>query len=151
MADQVTKNIIVKSNIDDVYTIWANFENFPRFMTYIKSITKTGERSSHWVMKGPLGKDLEWDAETTTLEPNKRIAWNSRDGGDIKTSGQVTFNQLAQGQTEVTVMLQYVPPAGKLGEFVANLFSDPDKRLEEDLRNFKAYVEQLTKSREVSG
>jgi uncharacterized membrane protein len=72
---------------------------------------------------------------------NKRIAWNSREGGDIKTSGQVVFNQLPQGQTEITVMLQYVPPAGKLGEFVADLFSDPDKRMEEDLHNFKAYVE----------
>jgi len=110
-------------------------------MTYIKSITKTGARTSHWVMEGPLGKDLEWDADTTTLEPNKRIAWNSRDGGDIKTSGQVTFNELSQGQTEITVMLQYVPPTGKIGEFVAQLFSDPDKRLDEDLRNFKAYAE----------
>jgi uncharacterized membrane protein len=142
MAEQFTKDIIVKANIDDVYAIWADFENFPRFMTYIKSITKTGDGTSHWVMEGPLGKDLEWDAETTRLEPKKRIAWNSRDGGDIKTSGQVTFNELAQGQTEITVMLQYVPPAGKLGEFVAHLFNDPDKRLDEDLRNFKAYVEE---------
>ena len=142
MAEQFTKDIIVKANIDDVYAIWADFENFPRFMTYIKSITKTSDGMSHWVMEGPLGKDLEWDAETTRLEPKKRIAWNSRDGGDIKTSGQVTFNELAQGQTEITVMLQYVPPAGKLGEFVAHLFSDPDKRLDEDLRNFKAYVEE---------
>ena len=62
MADQVTKDIIVKANIDDVYAIWADFEQFPRFMTYIKSITKTGERSSHWVIERPLGKDLEWDA-----------------------------------------------------------------------------------------
>lgn len=142
MAEQFTKDIIVKANIDDVYAIWADFETFPRFMTYIKSIIKTGDGTSHWVMEGPLGKDLEWDAETTRLEPKKRIAWNSRDGGDIKTSGQVTFNELAQGQTEITVMLQYVPPAGKLGEFVAHLFSDPDKRLDEDLRNFKAYVEE---------
>jgi len=112
-------------------------------MTYIKALTKTGDRTSHWVMKGPLGKDLEWDAETTTLEPNKRIAWNSRDGGDIKTTGQVTFNKLAQNQTEITVVLQYVPPAGKLGEFVAQLFSDPDKRLDQDLRNFKEYAEAM--------
>ena len=141
MADQVTRNIIVKASADEAYRAWANFENFPHFMKYISSITKTGDRTSHWVMDGPLGKKLEWDAETTTLEPNKRIAWNSRDGGDIKTSGQVTFNPLSQGQTEITVMLQYVPPAGALGEFVANLFSDPEKRLDEDLRNFKAYIE----------
>jgi len=143
VADQVTKDIIVNANIDDVYSIWADFEQFPRFMTYIKALTKTGDRTSHWVMKGPLGKDLEWDAETTTLEPNKRIAWNSRDGGDIKTTGQVTFNKLAQNQTEITVVLQYVPPAGKLGEFVAQLFSDPDKRLDQDLRNFKEYAEAM--------
>jgi uncharacterized membrane protein len=141
MADRVTKDIIVKASVDEVYNIWANFENFPRFMKYIKSIAKTGDRTSHWVMEGPLGKDLEWDAETTKLEQNKRIAWNSRESGDIKTSGQVTFNQLPQGQTEITVTLQYVPPAGKLGEFVANLFSDPKKRLDEDLKNFKSYVE----------
>jgi uncharacterized membrane protein len=141
MADQVTRDIIVKASVDEVYGIWANFESFPHFMKYIKSITRTGERTSHWVMEGPLGKNLEWDAETTKLEPNKRIAWNSRDGGDIKTSGQVTFNALPQGQTEITVTLQYVPPAGALGEFVANLFSDPEKRLDEDLLNFKAYVE----------
>jgi len=141
MADQVTKAIIVNAKVADVYAIWADFENFPRFMTYIKAITKTSERTSHWVMEGPFGKDLEWDAETTTLEPYTRIAWNSRDGGDITTSGQVTFNELAQGQTEITVMLQYVPPAGKIGEFVAHLFSDPEKRLEEDLHNFKTYVE----------
>src|SRR5690349_5943572 len=147
MADQVTKDIIVKANIDDVYAIWADFEQFPRFMTYIKSITKMGERTSHWVMEGPLGKDLEWDAETTTLEHNKRIAWNSRDGGDIKTSGQVTFNDLGHGQTEVTVTLQYVPPAGKLGEVVAQLFSDPHKRLDEDLHNFKTYAEGMPNRR----
>jgi uncharacterized membrane protein len=141
MADQVTRDIIVKAPVSEVYQLWANFENFPHFMKYISSITKTGDRTSHWIMEGPLGKNLEWDAETTTLEPNKRIAWNSRDGGDIKTSGQVTFNSLSHDQTEITILLQYVPPAGKLGEFIANLFSDPEKRLDEDLRNFKAYVE----------
>jgi len=141
MPDQVTRDIIVKADVNEVYNTWANFENFPHFMKNIKSITKTGDRTSHWVMEGPLGKDLEWDAETTKLEPNKRIGWNSRDGGDIKTSGQVTFNQLPNGQTQITVTLQYVPPAGKLGELVANLFSHPEKRLEEDLNNFKAYIE----------
>src|SRR5262245_21645003 len=144
MADQVTRDIIVKAHVDEVYNLWSNFENFPRFMKYIKSVTRTGDRTSHWVMEGPLGKDLEWDAETTKLDTNKRIAWNSRDtsANDIKTSGQVVFNELSQGETHITVTLQYVPPAGKLGEFVANIFSDPEKRLEEDLANFKQYIEE---------
>lgn len=143
VPDQVTRTIIVKASIGDVYRIWSNFENFPHFMSNIKSITKTSERTSHWVMEGPLGKTLEWDAETTRLEENQRIAWNSRDGGDIKTTGQVTFKELPHGETEVAVTLQYVPPGGLAGEIVASLFGNPEGKLEEDLRNFKAFAEGM--------
>jgi len=37
--------------------------------------------------------------------------------------------------------MNYTLPGGKLGGAVAQLFSDPEKRLEEDLRNFKLYIE----------
>jgi len=141
MAEQVTRTVIVKGPVEQIYRLWANFENFPHFMKHIKQVTKTGERTSHWVMEGPLGKDIAWDAETTRLDENTRIAWNSRDNGDITTSGQVTFKQLPSDQTEVAVTLQYVPPAGALGEFVAKLFSNPAKQLEEDLENFKHFAE----------
>ena len=141
MADQFTKQIIVNASVADAYNAWANFENFPQFMRYIKSVRKTGDRTSHWVMDGPLGKEIEWDAQTTTIEPNERLAWNSRDNGDITTSGQVVFKSLANNQTHITVTLQYVPPAGKLGEIVGKLFSDPEEQLEEDLANFKQYIE----------
>jgi uncharacterized membrane protein len=149
MPEQVTRTIIVKAPLTEVYDIWANFENFPHFMKYIKSVRKTGDGLSHWVMEGPLGKEIEWDAETTRLDQNQRIAWNSRAGGDVTTSGQVTFKDLPQGQTEIAVTLQYVPPAGALGEVVAKIFKDPADQLDEDLKNFKAYVEQSTGSREV--
>jgi uncharacterized membrane protein len=143
MPEQVTRTIIVKAGVSEVYDIWANFENFPLFMKYIMSVHKTGDGLSHWVMEGPLGKKIEWDAETTRMEPNKRIAWNSRDQGDITTSGQVTFKELPQDETEIAVTLQYVPPAGALGTAVAKIFSDPAEQLEEDLKNFKAYAEGL--------
>jgi len=141
MADQTTKTIIVGCAVGDVYDAWANFENFPSFMKHVKSVTMTGDKMSHWVVEGPLGKSVEWDAETTRLEKNKRIAWNSKEGSDIKTSGQVTFNDLGKNQTEVTVTLQWVVPASKGGETLAGLVTDPEKRLEEDLLRFKTFVE----------
>ena len=142
MADQTTSSIIVHAEIGKVYDTWANFENFPHFMKDVKSVTKTGDRMSHWVVAGPFGKEVEWDAETTRLDRNKRIAWNSKETSDIRTSGQVTFNDLGQGQTEVTVILQWVVPASKGGEKLMGLFADPSRRLEEDLLSFKHYVEQ---------
>ena len=144
MAEQVTRTIMVSAPVADVYTMWANFENFPHFMKNMESVKKTGDGLSHWVMKGPLGTKLEWDARTTRMDENTRIAWNSLDGGDIKTSGQVTFNEMPEGVTQITVTLQYVPPLGKLGETVAHLFDNPEKKLEEDLNNFKNYVETGT-------
>lgn len=142
MAEQITQNIIVKGETPAIYKLWANFENFPHFMSNIKSITMTGDRTSHWVMEGPMNTTLEWDAETTRLEENKRIAWRSQEGSQLMTSGQVTFTSLPDNQTEITVTLQYVPPMGALGDAVAKMFADPQARLEEDLRKFKAFAEQ---------
>jgi uncharacterized membrane protein len=141
MPDSITKSITVKADVEDMYNLWANFENFPRFMEYIKSVTKTGDKMSHWVMQGPLGAPIEWDAETTRLEPNTRIAWNSKDNSTVKTSGQVIFTELGPIQTEIAVTLHYEPPAGVVGDIVAQLFSNPARRLEKDLERFKAYVE----------
>jgi uncharacterized membrane protein len=92
-------------------------------------------------MEGPLGKRIEWDAETTMFEPQKRIAWRSREGSTIKTSGQVTFVELGTGQTQVNLTIQWVVPASKGGEALAGFLTDPEKRLEEDLYHFKTYVE----------
>ena len=144
-----TQNIIVKAPIAAVYQAWADFENFPNFMQHICSVTKTGDRTSHWVMEGPLNSRIEWDAETTRLEENKRVAWSSTDG-QIKTSGQVTFNPLSNDEVEVTVMLRYVPPAGVVGDFFANLFADPEGKLAEDLYNFKRYIEKPARVAEAT-
>jgi len=134
------QNILIKAPLPKIYAAWADFEKFPRFMRHIKAVAKTGERTSHWTMEGPLHTRVEWDAETTRLEENKRIAWSST-SGDLKTSGQVTFNALPDGHVEVTVMLRYVPPIGLAGDLFARLFDDPEGKLAVDLRNFKRYIE----------
>ncbi len=143
MADSYSKSIIVKGKVSELYDLWSRFEDFPLFMKYIKSVTLTGPNMSHWVMPGPMGKDIEWDAEITRMDENRRIAWNSKDNSPIKTSGQVTFKDLGKQETEVTVTMRYDPPGGKVGETVAHLFSNPEARVEEDLRNFKAFAEAM--------
>lgn len=145
MTQQITKSIIVKGDINKIYDLWANFENFPRFMKSVKAVSKTGDKTSHWVVEGPAGMNVDWNAEMTRLEPNKRIAWNSKDKkGMLTTSGQVTFNSLPNNSIEVTVTMQLTPPAGKVGEAVSALLVNPEQRLTEDLRNFKSYVEKKT-------
>jgi uncharacterized membrane protein len=143
MADTVTQHVIVKASPDQAYRAWADFENFPQFMHYIQSVTRVNDKTSHWVMQGPLGRRVEWDAETTRLEPNQRIAWNSKRNSAMKMSGQVTFAPLGREETDITVSLHYDPPAGMAGDVVAELFDDPAGKLTADLRNFKAFIEGM--------
>lgn len=139
--DQITESIIVKGDVGHIYSIWKDFTNFPYFMKNIESVIPRDDVYSHWVMKGPLDIRFEWDAKITRMEDNSRIAWKSIDG-DVKTSGQVTFKALPHNETQVTVTMHYVPPAGALGEAAA-LFSQPEQRVAEDLKNFKSYVEGM--------
>jgi uncharacterized membrane protein len=143
VADNISHSIVVQAMLPDVYQLWANFENVPLFMENIKSVRKTGERTSHWVMQGPLGTEWEWEAETTRLDENERIAWNSKDNSDIKTSGQVTFREVGPNETEVSVLMHYAPPDGVAGA-LAELLADPDRRVRQDLERFKRFVESTS-------
>jgi len=143
MPKKITESIHVHRPVAELYAIWANFENFPNFMKHIESVKKLGDRTSKWKMDGPLGTKFEWEAETTLMEPNKRIAWNSKAESSIKTSGEVLFNSLSPNETEVTVAMSYDPPGGPAGDAVAKFFVNLEKRVEEDLRNFKAYAEGM--------
>lgn len=143
MEEKITKSIIVKADAQKVYNAWSNFENFPYFMKNIKSVEMMGPKTSQWEMKGPLGVDVKWEAETTLQEPGKRIGWSTKDReeGNLTTSGQVSFNQLNANETEVVATVHYQTRAGLPGEVVARLMGDPEEKLEEDLYNFKQYIE----------
>jgi len=136
----VTKEVIVNAPVSQVYNFWRNFENFPRFMENIESIGITGSDESHWKAKGPLGKSVEWDAKTISVQENKKIAWQST-GGDIETHGAVTFEEAGPNSTRVVVGMEYQPPGGAIGEVIAKLFSDPEDQLEADLNRFKKVAE----------
>lgn len=139
---QLTKSIIVKATPTEAYAHWADFERFPQFMTFIKEVRPTGPHTSHWVLDAPAGMTVEWNAELTRMDPNQRIAWSTKgNDGDITTSGQVTFAELPQDETEITVTIQYSPPGGAVGEALARWFANPEERLETDLNNFKRMIE----------
>jgi len=144
MPKRITKNVIVSQSVGQVYQMWTEFDNFPSFMRNIKSVKKTGARSSHWVMKGPAGTHFEWDAATIVQEPNSRITWNST-SGDIDTGGDVTFESINPLQTKVTLTMTYGVPKS-FGKKLAGLFINEEKMIEEDLKNFKKYAESTKRA-----
>ena len=102
----------------------------------------TAQDTSHWRVKGPLGKSVEFDAKTTEMDPNRGIGWNTVEG-DVMTSGEIRFEETSPGRTRVEVTMNYAnPPGGAVGEKVANILSNPERNLTEDLGNFASIVER---------
>jgi uncharacterized membrane protein len=141
----VKKSVTINKSAAELYSFWRNFENLPQFMTHLESVKTTGEKTSHWVAKAPLGTSVEWDAEITSEHENERIGWKSIEGSQIPNSGVVEFLPTVNRGTEVKVVLTYEPPAGYLGSLVAKLFGEePNQQVADDLRRFKQLMESGT-------
>jgi uncharacterized membrane protein len=141
----VEQAFLINRSPADLYGYWRNFENLPKIMTHLKSVRVTDSTHSHWVADAPAiaGGSVEWDAEITRDQPNSLIAWRSLPGSTIDTVGQIRFAPaMGDRGTEVHVFMDYVPPAGKLGHWIATLFGDaPRRQMRDDLRNFKRIME----------
>lgn len=143
---QVQQAVTVNLPREQLYRIWRNFENLPRFMKHLQRVDvdeATGGKRSHWVSKAPLGREIAWDAEMTEDRENEFISWRSLPGSLVKSMGMVRFvdapNTLG---TIVHVSMQYNPPGGSLGAVIARLYGEePGQQLRNDLRNFKMMME----------
>jgi uncharacterized membrane protein len=137
----VEEAVTVNRPVAEVYRFWRNFENLPKFMNHLESVSQREAGISHWVAKGPAGTTVEWDARIINEVDDKVIGWQSLEGSTISTAGSVNFAETPRG-TEVRVHLQYNPPAGKIGAAVAWLLGEePSLQIREDLRRFKQLME----------
>jgi uncharacterized membrane protein len=140
---QLRKGIRIHAPVNEVYGLWSNFENFSRFMSNIESIRNLGNNRSHWVVKGPAGSKVEFDAIETEDIPNELIAWETTPDSQVKHHGQVRFHSSGQDSTQVNVNMSYSPPAGVAGAAVAALFGkDPKSEMDADLARMKSLLEE---------
>jgi uncharacterized membrane protein len=134
--------ITVNKPVDEVYSFWKDPANYPRFMSSLESVQITGNGTSHWKVKAPIGLSVEWDAQVVNDVPNELIAWESLDG-DVTNTGTVRFKQAAGNRgTQVELQTQFKPKAGPVGAKIAKLLSTvPKTQMSNDLRRFKQLIE----------
>jgi uncharacterized membrane protein len=144
------KTIHIDAPQDEVYQQFANYENFPRFMSHVAEVRDLGRRRSHWVVKGPGGSRFEWNSVLTEQNRPNRLAWRSEPGAEIPNSGSIQFER-HRGGTLVTVRMSYTPPAGALGHaFALLLGSDPKSQMDEDLARMRSFIERRNMPREAA-
>ncbi len=127
---------------DELYAAWRDFRRLPDFMDNVVRIDTADDRHSHWVVKAPGGRTVEWDATVTEDVPGETIAWTSDEGADVPNSGRIEFRDAGARGTIVTATILYDPPMGAIGKLVAKIFQrEPAIQARRDLRRFKQLME----------
>jgi uncharacterized membrane protein len=138
----VRDRITIRRDAATVYRFWRRLENLPRLIDHLESVAQMDETYSHWVARGPFGLRVEWDAQIINEIPNRLLAWRSLDDADLVSAGSVSFRETSLG-TEVSVVLQYAPPAGKPGAALAWFFGEtPAQQLRTGLERMQHELEQ---------
>jgi len=139
MADHQA-SVVVNAPVEQVYALFTHFNDFPKFMRFVKEVTYYDDQRSHWVAD-IVGRH-EWDATNTGWQQNQRIGWTSTDG--LENAGIVTFTPNGPNQTRVDVTITYNPPAGVVGDLGEALGTGKrfERALQEDMTHFARMVEQ---------
>ena len=141
---RVEKTVTIQNKSpEELYHFWRDFQNLPRFMKHLKSVTVLDNNRLHWVANAPLGNSVEWDAEIITDQENQLISWTSVEGADVSNSGFVRFKSGFPGRgTEVKVVMEYNLPGSKLAAAIAKVLGEePEQQIGDDLRYFKMLME----------
>lgn len=146
-AVEVQKSIRIQAPVDEVFRLWDDFENFPRFMTHVRQVrpVSSGEEAKQrwrWTVSGPTGTQLEFDSVVTAREENRLLAWRTEGHAPVQHAGRVQFQDNGDDSTTVDIKMFYNPVIGAVGHAIAWLFgSDPKHRMDEDLMRMKTYLE----------
>ena len=140
-AMELQKCIEVAVPVEQVFEIFSQLERLPEFMTHVREVRVRGDGTSQWVVDGPAGRTISWEAVTTRLEPNRLIAWRTLPGSAVEHAGLLRFEPTDNG-TRVLVTMSYTPMGGAIGHALARLFrADPKTELNDDLLRMKVFLE----------
>lgn len=137
----VEKTLRIAAPVSEVFAYWRNLENFPMWMSHVRSVRYVGGDRFHWVVDGPAGRAVEWDSELLNVSDNSEMTWRSVPGSEVDHTGRVRF-EAQDGATRIHVQLRYSPPGGLIGHAIAKAFgADPASEMDDDLGRLKSLIE----------
>jgi uncharacterized membrane protein len=133
---RVEESIDVNVPVTTAYNQWTQFEEFPKFMDGVKSVTQIDDTRLRWVAEIG-GKEEQWEAEIREQQPDRKIAWRARDGQ--YNSGTVAFEPLGDNQARINVVMEHETEG--LTETLGSALGADSRKVKGDLERFKELVE----------
>jgi uncharacterized membrane protein len=136
----VDESIVVVAEVHDAYSLWLDYETYPRFMAGIDTVDVVGYSRLRWRGRA-CGEVLEWETDVVAHVEDTRVRWRATDG---RETGDVDFQKLDAGETLVHYQLEYEPDAWGVdpGELRECLHA----RVRDDLRAFKELAESESRA-----
>ena len=133
-------SVTVDAPVHQVYSLFSHFNDFPKFMSFVKEVTYYDAQRSHWV--ADVAGRHEWDAVNEDWIPDRQIGWRSESG--LSNTGRVGFQPTSAQQTHIDVYVSYNPPASLLGTIGEHLGVGKhfENALQKDLNHFAEMVSQ---------
>lgn len=135
-----TVQVEVEAPIDQVWSLWSDLEQMPKWMQWIDSVTVLPEdpELSRWKL-ATGGLQFSWKSRINKKIPNQIIQWESVDG--LPNRGAIRFYDRGDRGSIVKMSIAYAIP-GFLGQLMDNLFLGRavEATLKADLERFRAYA-----------
>ena len=137
------KTVTINRPVEEVYSFFRRLEDYPKFMTHLKSVEPLWTDRYRWNARGPFGFTMSWEGQIIDDLKNEAIVWSSVPNSGMQHTGQVRFRKAPGDRgTEVAIRLDYEPILGKAGTVLRSLFGfGPEQRLLEDMRRAKQLLE----------
>ena len=135
---KIEESIEVQVPVQQAYNQWTQFEDFPKFMDAIESVSQLDDTHVQWVAE-IRGERREWTTEITEQRPDEKVAWKTI-AGEVKNDGIVTFDEVGENQTRVNVQMDVEGESGP-ENLAGDLLGIVKKQVQGDLERFKLLVE----------
>ena len=129
------QSIEVYGSLRAVYSQWTQFETYRFFMHGVRSVARTGEGTTHWVVDDD-GRKREFDAAISEDEANHRVTWTAADGPTFV--GVATMYPIDERTTRVRLQTEI---EGEPADPSGATRPGEGRSAEGDLDRFKRYVE----------
>jgi uncharacterized membrane protein len=133
----------IQRSPEDLYHEWRTLGPLHRILDDLVMVEVLTEERSRWAVKGPAGTIFKWEAVIIKDEPGSVIAWKTVGDPDVVMAGSVRFHpQPADRGTTVRVIVEYVPPAGRVGDRIGKFIGeDAQTKIRGALHRFRQVME----------
>ncbi len=142
----------VACSVKQVYDLWDNLENVPRWMPLIKSVKPLPGDEELWQWTFGLGFPLvtEWTSRITQRVPLRLIAWESVSG--LSNRGSAEFFPTDRG-CRLRLTLAFNLPQGIAGVLLERIGLEQwlEGNLVESLNRFQSQIEAEVLRQDVKG